>query len=262
MNKVKRVATVVAVAVLCSAAGLASAQTPAERGREVVARFSEAVITVKLAAKMRMAMEGRELQEEESTTEITATIIDPSGLAVCALSEADPTQAIAEMMGDEPDYKLEIEVTDVKLRLADGKELQAKIVLRDKDLDLAFLRPDAAPDQPLTWVDLTASAKGEVLEDTVIIQRLGEVATRIAGAVPDQIEGVIQKPRRMYVPGMNGQSCALGAPMFALDGKVIGILVNRFPPRGVSREERNPLTVALPAEDVLEVAKQAPGAGK
>ena len=265
VTRVSRVVMMWVVAVLClgPAAERGLAQTAAERGREIVGKFSNAVITVRLVAKVRMAMEGRQMEEQENTSEITATVIDPSGLAVCALSEADPTQAIAAMTADEENYKFEMDITDIKMRLADGKELPAKIVLRDKDLDLAFLRPDPAPAQPLTAVDLTASAKSDVLEEMVVLQRLGEVANRVPGAVLDQVEAVIQKPRLMYVPGMNGQSCELGAPVFTLDGKVIGILVYRFPATaGGGREDSNPLTVLLPAEDVLEGAKQAPPLAK
>jgi len=265
VNRVSRVAMmgVVAALFLGSAASRAGAQTAAEKGRVIVGKFSNAVISVRVVAKVRMAMEGRQMGEQENTSEITATVIDPSGLAVCALSEADPTQAIAAMTADEEGYKFEMDITDIKMRLADGKELPAKIVLRDKDLDLAFLRPDPAPAQPLTAVDLTASAKSDVLEEMVVLQRLGEVANRVPGAVLDQVEAVIQKPRLMYVPGMNGQSCELGAPVFTLDGKVIGILVYRFPATaGGGREDSNPLTVLLPAEDVLEGAKQAPPLAK
>jgi S1-C subfamily serine protease len=264
VTRVSRVVLTLLVLALCLGPAVAQVpmQTTAARGREIVAKFSNAVISVRLVAKVRMAMEGRQMEEQENTSEITATVIDPSGLTVCALSEADPTQAIAGMMADEEGYKFEMDLTDIKLRLADGKELPAKIVLRDKDLDLAFLRPDPAPAQPLTAVDLSASAKTDVLEEMLVLQRLGEVANRVPGAVLDQVEGVIQKPRLMYVPGMNGQSCSLGAPAFALDGKVIGILVNRFPAVTGGREDNSPLTVLLPADDVLEGAKQAPPISK
>jgi hypothetical protein len=229
----------------------------AAAGREVMAKFSNAVITVRLAGKMRMTMEGRPTEEQESTTEITATLVDPSGLAVCALSEADPTQALAAM-GAEQDYKVTIEITDVKMRLADGQELPAKIVLRDKDLDLAFIRPIADPTTPTPAVDLSASAKVDVLDDMLVIERLGEVANRTATASIDRVAAVIQKPRLLYVPGLGGQSADTGAAAFTLDGKVVGILVNRFPPAGQGSEERSPLTVILPAEDILDAAKQAP----
>ncbi|MGC8988745.1 MAG: hypothetical protein ACP5MD_01350 [Verrucomicrobiia bacterium] len=42
-----------------------------------------------------------------------------------------------------------------------------------------------------------------------------------------------------------------GCPTFALDGKVLGIAVNRF------MKDKNTVTVVLPASDVLEIAEQA-----
>ena len=40
---------------------------------------------------------------------------------------------------------METEVNDIKILLEDGAEVPAEIVLRDKDLDLAFIRPKAKP---------------------------------------------------------------------------------------------------------------------
>ena len=45
----------------------------------------------------------------------------------------------------------------MKILLDDGTEVPAEIVLRDKDLDLAFIRPKAKPASPMTSVDLTKS---------------------------------------------------------------------------------------------------------
>jgi len=234
------------------------AQGIAERGRELVTKRSDAVVTVKLAMKVRMSMEGRE-QEEESTSEITATMIDPSGLAVCALSEADPTSAIGHMMGEDSETKFQIDVTDTKVRLADGTELPAKIVLRDKDLDLAFIRVNQPPAKPLTAVDLAAAAPSDAMEEVFVLNRMGEVGNRMPAILVDRIVGVIKKPRVMYVPGPVGQYSNLGCPVFTPEGKVVGIIVNRFPPQGAGggREERSPLSVVMPAADVADIAKQA-----
>ncbi len=247
---------------LCARPGGAQASDIAAQGREVLTKSGEAVVTVKLAVKMRMSQEGRE-EEQESTSEITATVVDPSGLAVCALSEADPTNAISQMWGgDDPDFKFEMDITDVKMRLGDGTEVPAKVVLRDKDLDLAFIRPLEAPAKPLTAVDLAAAGTTEVLREVVILERMGEVANRVPAVLLDRIISVIQKPRLMYVPGLIGQYSSLGCPAFTPEGKLIGVLVHRFPPQtgADSREERSPLGVILPAADIADVAKQAPAA--
>jgi len=236
----------------------------AARGREVMSRWEKAVVGVKLTTKMRMAHEGRQYHEEESTQEIRATVVDPSGLAICALSEADPTQMYASFMEEEAGDKWDVEITSVKLRLADGKEIPAKIVLRDKDLDVAVVRPTEKPATPLAAVDLADAAKASVLEQVVVLGRLGEVANRAPIATLDRIAGIMERPRLFYVPGPDGQSISLGCPVFTLDGKVVGVLVARMltsPGGPVSDEDMDMLTVILPAADALEVAKQAPAAG-
>ena len=189
--------------------GQAQTQDIATRGRDVATKYSDAVVTVKLAVKVRMSMEGKE-QEEENSSEITATVIDPSGLAVCALSEADPTNAVGQMMGDQEGFKFEMDITDVKMRLADGTELPAKVVLRDKDLDLAFVRLIDPPAKPLAAVDLSGAAPTDVLEEVIILNRMGEVANRVPATMVDRIVGVIKKPRLMYIPGPIGQYSSLG----------------------------------------------------
>jgi len=240
-----------------------SASETAARGREVVSKWEKAVITVKLTVKIRTSAEGRQFQEEEDTQEIRGTVIDPSGLTVCSLCEADPAQMFASWMEQSEDYKWEVEITGVKMRLADGKEIPAKVVLRDKDLDLAFVRPTEKPAEPLAAVDLNDSGKVEVLDEVLVIGRLGEAANRVASAVLDQIAGIMQKPRMLYVPGPNGVSSDAGCPVFTLDGKVVGVLLNRVVPAQGGRmmgDDSGWMVVILPAADVAEVAKQAPGA--
>ncbi len=254
-------------ACLMLAVPLWAADTPAERaevaakGRAVLEKYGDTVVTVRLAAKVRMAMEGREMQEEETTGEILATVVDPSGLLVCSLAEADPSQVFAAMAGDEGNTRWQLDITDVKVRLPDGRELPAKFVLRDNDLDLAFIRITTAPAQPLKAIDLTAAGQAGVLDDIVVLSRLGEVASRVAAVTMDYPAAIIKKPRLMYVPG--GQGADLGCPVMLPDGKVLGVLVHRFSPTAGDSggEERRPLTVILPAADVLEAMKQVPKEG-
>lgn len=254
-------------ACLMLAVPLWAADTPAERaevaakGRAVLEKYGDTVVTVRFAAKVRTAMDGREMQEEETTYERQATVVDPSGLMVCSLADADPTQAFAAMMGGDEESRWQLDITDVKVRLPDGKELPAKLVLRDNDLDLAFIRVTAPPKQPLKAIDLTAAGQAGVLDDIVVLSRLGEVASRVPAVTMDYPAAIIKKPRLMYVPG--GQGGDLGCPVLLPDGKVLGVLVYRFSPTAGESggEERRPLIVVLPAADVLEAMKQVPKEG-
>jgi len=69
-------------------------------------------------------------------------VVDPSGLTVLALSAADPAKWYQRMMSEQASQpKLETEVTDLRSLLRRAARNCRRIVLRDKDLDLAFIRP-------------------------------------------------------------------------------------------------------------------------
>ena len=82
----------------------------------------------------------------------------------------------------QPPVEITTEPTDVKIRLSNGRELPAKIVLRDEDLDLAFLRPTTKPETPLVALDLTDAAKPALLDQVLVLSRLGRVGGWTAGA--------------------------------------------------------------------------------
>ena len=125
------------------------AEETAAKGREVFKKHQTCVITVQLVVKSKMGIAGLGNDSHESKQEVTGTVIDSSGLTVLSLSSTDPTSLMQSFMGGEGEdsvkFKMESELSDLKLLCQDGTELPAEIVLRDKDLDLAFVRPKAKP---------------------------------------------------------------------------------------------------------------------
>ena len=63
-------------------------------------------------------------------------VIDPSGMAVASMTNLIPHGKTR--MGTRT-VEVECRVEEVKYRLSDGSELPARVVLKDEDLDLAFL---------------------------------------------------------------------------------------------------------------------------
>jgi S1-C subfamily serine protease len=202
-------------------------------------------------------------------------MIDPTGLTVVSLSSIDPMGAFQGMMGgfggdggEDEGFKLkmESEVTDVKLLSSDGAEFPAEIVLRDKDLDLAFLRPKSKPAQPQPTVDLSASAQVDVLDEVIAINRLGRVAGRTYAVAIERISAVVKRPRLFYVPGGGATSSGLGSPAFTPDGRLVGIFVMRSSKSGgdplgmLSAQGLGMTIILLPAEDIRKTAAQAPAA--
>jgi S1-C subfamily serine protease len=262
------VVTLVAMAALASTL---SGQDNRAAAREVVGRWQEAVVSVRVVLKMRMSMGGREMQASDDPVNAVGTVIDPSGLTVLSLRALNPGGLMTRIMGSagggtngEPSVDITTEPSDVKIRLADGRELPARIVLRDEDLDLVFLRPTKKPEKPLVAIDLTASAKPALLEQVLVLTRLGRVGGWAAGGSLRDVSAVIERPRTFYV--LSGADASVGTPAFSMSGRVIGLLTLRHVDAGRASmssmlggsEGFGVLAVILPAEDVLEIAKQAP----
>jgi len=252
---------------VCSVA--AFAQSVEEQGRAILEKHQKAVVTVQVVVKSKYSMMGMGSEEQESKQESTGFVIDPTGLVVLPLSSTDPGGMLESMMsamggeGNQP--KIETTIGDVKVLLDDGKEIAAQVVLRDKDLDLAFVRTSEKPADPLPCIDLGQSGEAQVLDQVVALNRLGKVANRSSSVSLERIEAIVRKPRTFYLPGNDPTHSGLGSPVFTLDGKALGMLVMRTI-KGESAGSfmdmmdmaNGMLSIVLPAADILEAAKQAP----
>ncbi len=227
----------------------------ADKGRAIFAKNQHAVVTVAIVLKVTYASAGQSSAPQESRQEATGTVIDPSGLTVLALSACDPADMYQRM---DARYKIETEVSDLKIMVSDGTEIPAEIVLRDKDLDLAYIRPKTKPASPMTAVDLTKSATAQVLDEVVALNRLNSAASRAYSASVERISAVVQKPRTFYIPDSTMSATTMGSPAFLMNGDVVGLFVMRAVSSTGGRA--NLTAIILPADDVLKGAKQAPEA--
>jgi S1-C subfamily serine protease len=138
------------------------------------------------------------------------------------------------------------------MHLADGREIRARLVLRDQDLDLAFVKPIEPPLPPLNWIDAPAT-RASLLDLLFVIQRTSEANGWSTAAAFGSVQLVVDKPRVYYqvaMPALGGN--ALGSPVFDATGRFVGVIVMR------TSGSRGPsLTAVLPADDIRDVAKQA-----
>src|SRR6185369_13954338 len=178
------------VAVVASALSLnpaCKADDLTDKGRAIFKEHQHSVVTVQLVLKSKFSMPGRGAESNESRQDVTGTLVDPSGLTVLSLSATDPGQLLQTMLsgGSDEDskFKMETELSDVKILLDDGSELASEVVLRDRDLDLAFIRPKTKLATSLSALDLTKSAKAEILDQVIALNRLGNSAGRAYSAI-------------------------------------------------------------------------------
>lgn len=254
-------AWIAALACLWLSAPHAVADEPAAQGRQIVEKWQDAVITVRLVVKVTTSYGGTEANEREVKSDANGTVIAPNGLTVVSLTNMDPGEIFKRVrmptIPGMPSFNVDTQITDVKLRLADGTEVPAKVILRDKDLDLAFVRPTEELPQPFAAVDLAQSAAPQLLDQVVTLNRLAGFGDWAIAPRVDRIQAIIPKPRTLYVPQGGDE---VGTPAFSVDGRLIGITLLRLPSSAEAlsaAEDLGAFAVILPAADVLEVAKQA-----
>jgi hypothetical protein len=245
------------VAVFFAVAPVAVSDELAAQGRAVFEKSKETVITVQSVISFSMG------QQEEQEQEVWAngTVVDPSGLTVLSLVLVDPASALSEM--DDLPGEISSKVVSLKMILSDGNEVPAEVVLRDKDLDLAFVRPTQKLDKPMVCVNVAELGKPQLLDTVVAVTQLGEVARRAHSVLLERIETIVEKPRRYYVVGQHRSNEVLSSPVFTLDGKFVGIGALRSIKGGQSARRRggDKIVTIVTGEDIKEVMTNVPPIG-
>jgi hypothetical protein len=229
----------------------AAPEKEAAAGRAIMKRYADAVVGVELVLTLRVKVGNREESPREQRVEVTGTVISPNGLTVTTLAAVDPQATMEAMRGGGGSRGAEIvgsEFKEVKLRLADGKEVPARFVLKDADLDLAFMAPETVePGREFAHVKLEEAAEGEVLGSYFYVARAPKTLQRVPMVRLTEVVGIVEKPRKLYL--LTDQMP--GTPVFEGSGKVVGLTFQHF-----ANGSRTGL-VLLPAADIADMAKQA-----
>lgn len=250
LSRSTRFAPVFIILLLAGVSG--SSDETAEKGRAVLAAHKDAVVTVRTVLSLSFGN-----SPEERTNEANGTVISADGLTVLSLTSVDPSNLMSKMGSGRKEVVSK--VTGMKMILADGSELDAEVVLRDVDLDLAFVRPLVKPAAPMPYVDLAAAGNPDVLDELVILAQLGQVARRAHSVLVERVETVIDKPRKFYVLGEHRARAIVCSPAFTLDGAFVGIGVFRSITSDASGGMGdNVLVVIVCASDIQEAAQQVP----
>ena len=246
MKSRPRLLTLALAFALAVPAAHALPEAEAAAGRALLQRYADTIVGVELVVSMKGMQGDRPIPAREQKREINGTFVNAAGLTVLSLASIDPRIGLPanvqnQVRFDEPEFK------EVKLRLADGTEMPARVVLKDADLDLAFIAPETAPAGPLPFVDLAAPAEAQILGTYYDIARGSKLAQRVPAVRVVNVTGLIEKPRRYILASEYSPGC----PVFDAQGRVLGIAL-----RHVAGNQSAGL-ILLPAADVAEIATQA-----
>lgn len=249
---------------ILSLALLASAAVAQEdivrSARTIETEHGDAVVWVEGVLNLQISNQGQ-TRNQEKKVETLGTVIADDGLTVVPNSSLNPTGMFMSMMRGSG-MSMDGQLSDVTLRLTDGTEIDARVVLKDDDLDIAFIAPSKLMEgkgkdlPPFAYVDLTDAAEPELLDRVVLLGRMPKFMNREISVSLGRINSIVEKPRIFY--SVNAIS-AMGTPAFSKSAQVLGISVLR---RGrnfkvSSAQNSGVKPIILPAGDILDIAEQA-----
>lgn len=228
-----------------------------EKALALSAANQESVLFVSAVVEIEVVAGDNPAKKEEKKIETMGTVIGKDGLMVSALSSIDVASAVdgRTVNTAQGPIKLSAKSTtkEVKILMPDGSEIEAKVVFKDADLDLAFIRPVKSDAVKLKPINTTELGKLSLQDDVIILGRLGKDLNRESVVMTNEVISIVNKPRTYIKLG----SQTHGLPIFDRDGKFAGFGVNRFSAKGDSDEQSASSSVVLPASDVMESAAQA-----
>ena len=233
------------------AAGTARA---AERTAEYEAMLSEKAPTL-VTIKFLLKIKGGFMGEQESESEATGIMIDPNGLVLCSNTLLGGFSSLFSRFGG---GRMSVTPTDIKVLVGDDTEgVEAEMLARDTELDLAWIQIKEPSDKGYAHVDFTQSAKPRIGQRALCVKRMGKYFDH----VPAVGEG--------HIAGLANLGGAIGLPVYTAKGQVIGVLVTQMPdPEEMEMNPTamfgNPLSfrdmfagLILPAEQIVKATKRA-----
>ncbi|MFQ5490135.1 MAG: trypsin-like peptidase domain-containing protein [Phycisphaerae bacterium] len=196
-----------------------------DRGRyeALVKDKSPALVTVKFVLKVKSPG-----GERERETEVTGLMIEGTGLVVCANSQLGgmiTLMARARGMGS----SVTANPTDIKVLVGDDTEgVDATLLARDTELDLAWVKIDEPASKPYAHIELSRRADAKIGTPTFSIRRMGKFFDRVAVISEGWIGAIAHKPRDLFV-AEGAMTVEPGLPIFTADGALVGLFVIQMP---------------------------------
>ncbi|BDS08773.1 hypothetical protein NT6N_38130 [Oceaniferula spumae] len=217
-----------------------------EDARKVFADNAPSVIGVRGLLKVEASMNGKPAGNQDKPLHTNGVVI-ADGLVAVAYRTLKPD--VASSVGNRPGLKIETDLSELKLVDASGEEYDAKLVLHDEDLGLAFVAIDpkgeTAKDFKVKVVDISKDITVQHLDELVSIGRMSETLRSEARVTIGTVAAIVSRPRTIYIC----QGVAMSNPVFTSAGEFVGLTV--------SIKSTGAAPVVIPAKYIRKVLDQA-----
>lgn len=241
--------------------------------RQLVATRQAAIVTVLGTLKATTTVKEMGMKrEDEAPIEAAATMVDAAGLVVVGNMLLDPVSSLLHgpMRIKQGDQSFEVEVKsrleNLRVLFADKTERPARVLTKDDDLGLTVLAVEAktggrAPN--FTAVPLVGEATPQPYAPCLVLGRASAAHQRAPLVGHGLAVNALTKPQPSHV--FLASLMPLGLPVFATNGRLVGIGSLDFRPPDLEHLEKTaqhrnqPLPTILPIAEVRDlVARVSP----
>lgn len=214
--------------------------------REIYNANKASVLGLKGVLKVTATFQGK-TRNENANIWSNATNIG-KGLFVVASASISPDFPAG------PDVMIVKEVTALQLINTAGEIFDAKMVLNDEDLGLAYIAIDPKGKNASKWkdqiVDISTDPELQHFDETINISRYAEHFDYQSAVTVGTVSSIQNKPRKLY----QVLNSSMSAPSFNSAGKFIGITISRT---STVEKSRNSTPVTIPAKYIRKFVKIA-----
>ncbi len=213
---------------------------------KIVADSSPVLVSIKYVLKIDMNGQGQEREAEA-----VGVMIDGKGLVLCSGVDMGAIPG-----GGRPG--LTVTPTKIKVLVGDDIEgVEAKLVSRDSELDLAWVQIEKPADQAYAHVDFSKASTAAQGDKLVMITRLDKFFDRAVAVSDFRVGALVKKPRTLLVPA--DAIRAYGRPVFSAAGQAVGFAIVAAPSREEAAEEGGfrGAIVVLPGAEVAAATERA-----
>lgn len=244
--KLTKTIKAIAVAGLSLSAVVTAQADSKEAARKVFADNAPSVLGVRCLLKIEASMNGQPAGNQEKQLTTNGVVVG-EGLVAVAYRTIKPN--LASSVGKRPGLKIESELAELKLLDSSGEEYEAKLVLHDEDLGLAFVaidpKGDKAKDFTVKPVDVSKDIEVKHLDELVGIGRLSEQMRSEGRVSLGTVAAIVKRPRTLYIV----QGVAMSNPIFTTAGEFVGLTVALKNSSGVP--------IVMPAKYLRKLLDQA-----
>ncbi|MCP5535745.1 MAG: trypsin-like peptidase domain-containing protein [Akkermansiaceae bacterium] len=244
--KLTKMIKTIAVAGLSLSATVAAHADNKEAARKVFADNVPSVLGVRGLLKIEASMNGQPAGSQEKQLTTNGVVV-ADGLVAVAYRTIKPD--LSANIASRPGLKLESDLAEIKVLDSSGEEYDAKLVLHDEDLGLAFVaidpKGDKAKDFKVKAVDVSKDVEVKHLDELVGIGRLPENMRSEGRVSLGSVAAIVTRPRTLYIV----QGVAMSNPIFTQAGEFIGLTV--------ALKDSGGAPVLIPAKYLRKVLDQA-----